>query len=63
MDAIPALLADHQPLPAQLHGDLWGGNHAFLAGGTPVIFDPTIYYGDREADIAMTEKLGPRSRR
>ena len=41
-----------------LHGDLWGGNHAFLANATPVIFDPAPYYGDREADIAMTELFG-----
>lgn len=44
--------------PALLHGDLWGGNHAFDQAGQPVIFDPAVYYGDREADIAMTELFG-----
>lgn len=48
----------YQPQPSLLHGDLWGGNHAFLGDGTPVIFDPATYYGDREADIAMTELFG-----
>lgn len=48
----------YDPAPALLHGDLWGGNHAYLADGTPVIFDPAPYYGDREADIAMTELFG-----
>ena len=24
----------------------------------PVIFDPAVYYGDREVDIAMTELFG-----
>lgn len=46
-----------QPPPSLLHGDLWGGNHGFCAGA-PVIFDPAVYYGDREADLAMTELFG-----
>jgi len=47
----------YQPYPALLHGDLWSGNYAY-ANGEPVIFDPATYYGDREADIAMTELFG-----
>ncbi len=46
------------PQPALLHGDLWGGNHGFLADGAPVIFDPAMYYGDRECDLAMSELFG-----
>ena len=56
--AIPALLAGHAPAPSLLHGDLWSGNAACLATGEPVIFDPAVYYGDREADLAMTELFG-----
>jgi fructosamine-3-kinase len=26
--------------------------------GRPVIFDPAVYYGDREADLAMTRLFG-----
>ena len=26
--------------------------------GAPVIFDPAVYYGDRAADLAMTELFG-----
>jgi len=48
------LFTSYSPLPSLLHGDLWGGNAAGLADGTPVIFDPALYYGDRETDIAMT---------
>jgi fructosamine-3-kinase len=48
----------YRPQPALLHGDLWGGNHGFLADGTPVIFDPVTYYGDRECDLAMSELFG-----
>ncbi|MBF0255146.1 MAG: fructosamine kinase family protein, partial [Gammaproteobacteria bacterium] len=54
---LPALLT-HNPAPSLLHGDLWGGNLAYAAEGAPVIFDPAVYYGDREADIAMTELFG-----
>jgi protein-ribulosamine 3-kinase len=49
---------DYSPQPSLLHGDLWGGNYAFLDSGEPVIFDPALYYGDRETDIAMTELFG-----
>lgn len=48
----------YRPHPALLHGDLWGGNAAADAQGRPVIYDPACYYGDREADIAMTELFG-----
>ncbi|MBU2884207.1 fructosamine kinase family protein [Gilvimarinus agarilyticus] len=53
-----ALLADHQPAPSLLHGDLWSGNKAFLANGEPVLFDPATYYGDRETDLAFTHVFG-----
>lgn len=48
----------YAPLPSLLHGDLWGGNYAYAATGEPVIFDPAVYYGDRETDLAMTELFG-----
>lgn len=48
----------HRPPASLLHGDLWSGNVSGLADGTPVIFDPAVYYGDRETDLAMTELFG-----
>ncbi len=51
------LLKGHKPQPSLLHGDLWSGNAGFTAQG-PVVFDPAVYYGDREADLAMTELFG-----
>jgi fructosamine-3-kinase len=51
------LLEGHQPQPSLLHGDLWSGNAGFTQEG-PVVFDPAVYYGDREADLAMTELFG-----
>lgn len=55
---LPQLLAGHAPAASLLHGDLWSGNAGFLAGGAPVLFDPAVYCGDREADLAMTELFG-----
>ncbi len=51
------LLARHRPQPSLLHGDLWNGNAGF-SNGQPVLFDPAVYYGDREADLAMTGLFG-----
>ncbi|MGE5615352.1 MAG: fructosamine kinase family protein, partial [Bacillota bacterium] len=53
-----AFFRDYRPAKSLLHGDLWGGNAAALADGTPVVFDPAVYVGDREADLAMTELFG-----
>ncbi|HEY3487555.1 MAG TPA: fructosamine kinase family protein [Gammaproteobacteria bacterium] len=58
LSKLDRFLTGYQPLPSLLHGDLWAGNVSALADGTPVIFDPAIYYGDRETDLAMTELFG-----
>ncbi len=57
-EALPRLLSQHAPAASLLHGDLWSGNAGFLADGAPVLFDPAVYWGDREADLAMTELFG-----
>jgi protein-ribulosamine 3-kinase len=58
LESVPQLLAGHRPQPSLLHGDLWAGNWLALASGEPAIFDPAVYYGDREADLAMTRLFG-----
>jgi protein-ribulosamine 3-kinase len=58
MGSLDLFFRDYRPQPSLLHGDLWGGNAAFDQHGHPVIFDPATYYGDREADLAMTELFG-----
>ena len=58
VDAVRNKLANRQPEASILHGDLWSGNAAIAADGTPVIIDPATYYGDRETDLAMTELFG-----
>ena len=57
-DRLDHLLDSHRPPPSLLHGDLWGGNQAVLADRRPVIFDPAVYHGDRETDLAMTRLFG-----
>jgi fructosamine-3-kinase len=57
-ERLAAFFVDYQPQPSLLHGDLWGGNASALPDGTPVVFDPAVYYGDRETDIAMSELFG-----
>jgi protein-ribulosamine 3-kinase len=54
----PAFFSGHAPKPSLLHGDLWGGNAAVTRDGVPVVFDPAVYVGDREADVAMTALFG-----
>lgn len=49
---------DSAPAASVLHGDLWSGNYGISGNGEPVIFDPAVYFGDREADLAMTELFG-----
>ncbi len=56
-DGLPELFADYVPEASLLHGDLWGGNWG-VANGEPIIFDPAVYYGDRETDVAMTKLFG-----
>jgi len=57
IDNLGYFFSDYWPEASLLHGDLWGGNWA-SSNGRPVIFDPAVYYGDRESDIAMTRLFG-----
>lgn len=57
MKRLPVFFGSRSPEPSLLHGDLWGGNWA-SCDGDPVIYDPAVYYGDRETDLAMTRLFG-----
>lgn len=52
-----AFLDRHCEFPSLLHGDLWSGNVLYDEAYVWLI-DPAVYYGDREADLAMTELFG-----
>jgi len=58
LNELESFFTSYNPLPSLMHGDLWGGNHSVDGEGNPVIFDPAVYYGDREADLAMTSLFG-----
>lgn len=51
------LSADPGP-PSLLHGDLWSGNYLADERGEACLIDPAVYYGHREADLAMTRLFG-----
>ena len=47
-----------EEMPSLIHGDLWSGNFMCNESGKPVIYDPAVYYGNREMDIAMSLLFG-----
>lgn len=58
LERLDAFFAGTEPVASLLHGDLWSGNHGYDVAGRPLLFDPAVYYGDRETDLAMTELFG-----
>jgi protein-ribulosamine 3-kinase len=57
-ERVDEFFRDYLPLPSLLHGDLWGGNWGADTNAEPVLFDPAVYFGDRETDLAMTRLFG-----
>ena len=55
---IPELLSGTEDKPSLLHGDLWSGNYLIDKNGRSWLIDPAVYYGHREADLAMTSLFG-----
>jgi protein-ribulosamine 3-kinase len=55
---IESILGGSDETPSLLHGDLWSGNYMTDEKGEACLIDPAVYYGDREADLAMTKLFG-----
>jgi protein-ribulosamine 3-kinase len=55
---IDEIIVDNGEKPSLLHGDLWGGNYLINEKGFACLIDPAVYYGNREADLAMTKLFG-----
>jgi len=59
LDRMDAALGDAADDGASLlHGDLWGGNVMGCRDGRAAIYDPAVYRGHREVDLAMSELFG-----
>ncbi|AKP67928.1 fructosamine kinase family protein [Companilactobacillus ginsenosidimutans] len=50
--------SNHPVKPSLMHGDLWNGNAGFQSDHQPILFDPDVFFGNREMDIAMTLLFG-----
>lgn len=57
-DRLDKWLGGNAPLPSLLHGDLWSGNFLVSTDGRAVVIDPAVYYGHREAELAMPLLFG-----
>ncbi len=49
---------DNSMKPCLLHGDLWANNFMFCEDNEIALFDPSVYYGCSETDIAMSKLFG-----
>jgi len=58
LEVFPRLFDSYSPKASVLHGDLWSGNWGGNRQGDPVVFDPAVYFGDHETDLAMMELFG-----
>jgi fructosamine-3-kinase len=52
------IISGSENIPSLLHGDLWSGNYIVDDKGEACLIDPAVYYGNREADLAMTKLFG-----
>jgi protein-ribulosamine 3-kinase len=57
-DKIESILGGSDAKPSLLHGDLWSGNYMTDENGDACLIDPAVYFGHREADLAMTKLFG-----
>jgi fructosamine-3-kinase len=55
---IDLIITESDSPPSLLHGDLWSGNYMSDENGDACLIDPAVYYGHREADLAMTKLFG-----
>jgi fructosamine-3-kinase len=58
IDRLDSLIGNSREQPSLLHGDLWSGNYLVDEAGQPVLIDPAVYFGHREAELAMPLLFG-----
>ncbi len=52
------ILQEYEFTPSLVHGDLWSGNVGTTMEGKPAVFDPAVYWGHAETDLAMARLFG-----
>ena len=57
-EKVLALLGAYDFAPSLVHGDLWNGNVGTTIDGKPAIFDPAVYWGHSETDLALARLFG-----
>ncbi|MGI9472267.1 MAG: fructosamine kinase family protein [Rubripirellula sp.] len=58
MVRLDSVLEGRSARTSLLHGDLWSGNYLCDAAGNPIILDPAVYHGCREAEFGMLRLFG-----
>jgi fructosamine-3-kinase len=58
LSQMPSLLSGSEKKTSLIHGDLWSGNYLSDSAGNPVLIDPAIYRGNREAEFGMLRLFG-----
>lgn len=58
LERLPHWLREHEVDACLVHGDLWSGNAGLLSDGGGALYDPAVYRGDREVDLAMARLFG-----
>ena len=58
LDRLPDHISTGPEPPSLIHGDLWSGNYMVGPYGEPVLIDPAVYFGHREAEFGMTTLFG-----
>ena len=56
--AMGSVLQGSEPETSLIHGDLWSGNFLSDEEGKPVLIDPAVYRGNREAEFGMLRLFG-----
>jgi len=56
--AVISILGGRNYIASMVHGDLWNGNVGMTKEGKPCVYDPAIYWGHSETDLAMARLFG-----
>lgn len=58
IESIDPILDGRDNATSLLHGDLWSGNYLCGPDGRPLVIDPAVFHGCREAEFGMLKLFG-----